>query len=127
MKVLYVQSAGRLAWIEAPSPKLSSAHSALVRPIASASCDLDRRLIAGSTPFKPPFALGHECVAEVLKVGEEVLTVRRGDLVSVPWKIACGTCPQCLAGVPPHARQCRATRLTVSRQAAIGAGCFRKW
>jgi len=67
MKVLNVQSAGRLAWIEAPSPKLSSPHSALVRPIASASCDLDRRLIAGNTPFKPPFALGHECVAQVLE------------------------------------------------------------
>jgi alcohol dehydrogenase len=110
MKVLNVQSAGRLVWIEAPSPKLSSANSALVRPVASASCDLDRRLIAGSTPFKPPFALGHECVAEVLHVGEAVVTVRRGDLVSVPWKIACGTCPQCVAGrdtacssVPRHA------------------------
>jgi len=67
MKVLNVESAGRLAWIEAPSPQLSSAHGALVRPIASASCDLDRRLIAGTTPFKPPFALGHECVAEVCR------------------------------------------------------------
>jgi threonine dehydrogenase-like Zn-dependent dehydrogenase len=120
MKVLNVQSAGRLAWIEAPSPKLSSAHSALVRPIASASCDLDRRLIAGSTPFKPPFALGHECVAEVLKVGEAVLTVRRGDLVSVPWKIACGTCPQCLAG--------RATACTtVPRHAAYGVPAGGHW
>lgn len=120
MKVLNVQSAGRLAWIEAPSPKLSSAHSALVRPIASASCDLDRRLIAGSTPFKLPFALGHECVAEVLKVGEAVLTVRRGDLVSVPWKIACGTCPQCLAG--------RATACTtVPRHAAYGVPAGGHW
>jgi alcohol dehydrogenase len=120
VKVLNVQSAGRLAWIEAPSPKLSSAHSSLVRPIASASCDLDRRLIAGSTPFKPPFALGHECVAEVLKVGEEVLTVRRGDLVSVPWNIACGTCPQCLAG--------RATACTtVPRHAAYGVPAGGHW
>ncbi|MCI0916641.1 alcohol dehydrogenase catalytic domain-containing protein [Pseudomonas stutzeri] len=110
MKELMVRGPGQLVWVEAPSPTLDSTRGALVRPIASASCDLDRRLIAGVTPFKPPFALGHECVAEVLEVGEEVRSVRRGDLVSVPWKIACGECPQCRAGrftactaVPRHA------------------------
>jgi alcohol dehydrogenase len=120
MKVLNVEAPGRLAWIEAPCPSLSSVHSALVRPVASASCDLDRRLIAGSTPFKPPFALGHECLAEVLQVGDAVLTVRRGDLVSVPWKIACGTCLQCLAG--------RATACTsVPRHAAYGVPAGGHW
>jgi len=29
-----------------------------VRPIASTKCDLDRRVIAGSLPFEPPFAIG---------------------------------------------------------------------
>jgi alcohol dehydrogenase len=120
MKVLNVEAPGRLAWIDAPSPSLSSTSSALVRPIASASCDLDRRLIAGSTPFKPPFALGHECVAEVLEVGDAVRTVRRGDLVSVPWKIACGMCTQCLAG--------RATACTsVPRHAAYGVPAGGHW
>lgn len=120
MKVLRVQGSGQLAWVESPSPALSSAHSALVRPIASASCDLDRRLIAGATPFKPPFDLGHECVAEVLQVGEAVTTVRRGDLVSVPWKIACGSCAQCIAG--------RATACTsVARHAAYGVPAGGHW
>ena len=98
MKELMVQGPGQLAWVEAPDPQLTTPGSALVRPIASASCDLDRRLIAGTTPFKPPFALGHECVAEVLEVGSAVRNLHRGDLVSVPWKIACGACAQCLAG-----------------------------
>jgi len=120
MKELMVQGTGQLAWVEVPTPRLASARSALVRPIASASCDLDRRLIAGVTPFKPPFALGHECVAEVLEVGAEVTTVRRGDLVSVPWKIACGECRQCLAG--------RATACTaVPRHAAYGVPAGGHW
>lgn len=120
MKELIVRGPGRLVWEESPSPTLSSTASALVRPIASASCDLDRRLIAGVTPFKPPFALGHECVAEVLEVGEEVTTVRRGDLVSVPWKIACGYCAQCRAG--------RATACTsVPRHAAYGVPAGGHW
>ncbi|MBU3055184.1 zinc-dependent alcohol dehydrogenase [Pseudomonas indica] len=120
MKALIVRGPGELVWEEVPSPPLASAHSALVRPIASASCDLDRRLIAGLTPFKPPFALGHECVAEVLEVGDKVGTVRRGDLVSVPWKIACGECPQCRAG--------RATACTsVPRHAAYGVPAGGHW
>lgn len=120
MKALIVQGAGKLAWVDSPSPALSSVNSALVRPIASASCDLDRRLIAGTTPFKPPFALGHECVAEVLDVGDAVTHVKRGDLVSVPWKIACGGCRQCLAG--------RATACTtVPRHAAFGVPAGGHW
>ncbi|KHK63243.1 MULTISPECIES: zinc-dependent alcohol dehydrogenase [Pseudomonas] len=120
MKELVVQHPGQLAWVNVPSPLLTSPRSALVRPIASASCDLDRRLIAGLTPFKPPFALGHECVAEVLEVGDEVTGVRRGDLVSVPWKIACGECRQCLAG--------RATACTaVARHAAFGVPAGGHW
>lgn len=120
MKALIVRGPGELVWEEVPSPPLASAHSALVRPIASASCDLDRRLIAGLTPFKPPFALGHECVAEVLEVGDKVGTVRHGDLVSVPWKIACGECPQCHAG--------RATACTsVPRHAAYGVPAGGHW
>jgi threonine dehydrogenase-like Zn-dependent dehydrogenase len=120
MKELMVLGGGQLAWVDAPSPALGGPRSALVRPIASASCDLDRRLIAGVTPFKPPFALGHECVAEVLEVGEEVRGVRRGDLVSVPWKIACGECPQCRAG--------RFTACTaVPRHAAYGVPAGGNW
>lgn len=120
MKELMVRGPGHLAWEEAPAPALANVHSALVRPIASASCDLDRRLIAGVTPFKPPFALGHECVAEVLEVGAAVTGVRRGDLVSVPWKIACGECRQCLAG---RATACSA----VPRHAAYGVPAGGHW
>ncbi len=120
MKELMVRGPGHLAWEEAPAPALANVHSALVRPIASASCDLDRRLIAGVTPFKPPFALGHECVAEVLEVGAAVTSVRRGDLVSVPWKIACGECRQCLAG---RATACSA----VPRHAAYGVPAGGHW
>lgn len=120
MKELIVQGPGQLAWVEAPDPQLTTPDSALVRPIASASCDLDRRLIAGTTPFKPPFALGHECVAEVLEVGSAVRNLRRGDLVSVPWKIACGACAQCLAG---RSSACTA----VPRMAAYGVPAGGHW
>jgi threonine dehydrogenase-like Zn-dependent dehydrogenase len=91
--------ADTLAWREAPAPVLLSDLAALVRPIAVATCDLDAMIVAGGSPFPPPFALGHECVAEVLEVGDAVRTVVPGDRVSVPFQISCGTCGPCRRGL----------------------------
>jgi threonine dehydrogenase-like Zn-dependent dehydrogenase len=87
-----------LEWREAPPPRLSSDGAALVRPLAVATCDLDALIIAGASPFAPPFPLGHECVAEVIDVGDAVRAVTPGELVSVPFQISCGRCTPCLQG-----------------------------
>jgi threonine dehydrogenase-like Zn-dependent dehydrogenase len=87
-----------LAWREAPEPRLSSDAAALVRPVAVATCDLDALIIDGASPFAPPFAIGHECVAEVLEVGDAVGSVQPGRLVSVPFQISCGECSACRQG-----------------------------
>jgi alcohol dehydrogenase len=87
-----------LEWREAPEPTLSSDRAALVRPRAVATCDLDQLIIAGASPFPAPFAIGHECVAEVLEVGDEVSSLEPGELVSVPFQISCGECPACRRG-----------------------------
>ena len=39
-------------------PALQSDAEAIVRPLAVATCDLDALIIAGVSPFQPPFALG---------------------------------------------------------------------
>ena len=87
-----------LEWREAREPRLSSDRAALLRPLAVATCDLDALIIAGSSPFPPPFALGHECVAEVLDVGDAVTSLEPGRLVSVPFQISCGECAPCRRG-----------------------------
>ncbi len=87
-----------LEWREVPEPKLSSDGAATVRPIAVATCDLDALILEGASPFPPPFAIGHECVAEILDVGEAVSSVEPGALVSVPFQISCGECASCLRG-----------------------------
>ena len=49
-----------------------------MRPVAVATCDLDSLMVAGETPFPAPIALGHECVAEVVEVGDGVRGVQPG-------------------------------------------------
>jgi threonine dehydrogenase-like Zn-dependent dehydrogenase len=87
-----------LEWREASEPRLGSDSAALVRPVAVATCDLDALIIAGSSPFPPPFAIGHECVAEVTELGDAVRSLEVGQLVSVPFQISCGECDACRRG-----------------------------
>lgn len=99
MRQLTFIDAGRLEWSEVPEPRLESPQAALVQPVAAAVCDYDRFIITGATPLPGPIALGHECVARVLSVGDEATAVRPGDLAIVPYHICCGRCGNCRRGL----------------------------
>jgi threonine dehydrogenase-like Zn-dependent dehydrogenase len=126
MRALYLVKTGKLEWRDVPAPTLRGPGEAVVRPLAAARCDLDAAVVAGeapfrgkalhwlrdhlpealgqrrmfrNAPFKGPFAFGHECVAEVLAVGDEVAQVRPGDRVIVPFQISCGACHRCRRGL----------------------------
>lgn len=98
MRTLTFAGPDQLEWRDAPDPALSGDGEAVVRPLAVATCDLDDLIVGGHSPFPPPFALGHEGVAEVVDVGDAVTSVRPGDRVVVPFQISCGACAACAAG-----------------------------
>jgi threonine dehydrogenase-like Zn-dependent dehydrogenase len=98
MVTLTYTAPNELEWREAQEPRLSSDGAALVRPKAVATCDLDALIISGQSPFPSPFPIGHECVAEVIDVGDAVESFRPGELVSVPFQISCGACEPCRRG-----------------------------
>jgi alcohol dehydrogenase len=98
MRSLVLLPGGRLQWRSVPAPPRPGPDGAVVRPIAIATCDMDRPIGLGATPFVAPLHFGHECVAEVLAVGSDVASVRAGDRVVVPFQISCGACGPCLAG-----------------------------
>lgn len=99
MRALVAAPGGRLSWRGVPAPPPGPLE-AVVHPIAVATCDLDRALGLGATPFPfpPPLRFGHECVAEVVSVGGQVTRVLSGQRVVVPFQISCGTCPACRCG-----------------------------
>jgi threonine dehydrogenase-like Zn-dependent dehydrogenase len=102
--LVYVGGDVKLEWQDRPDVRLQGDLEAVVRPIASSPCDLDRTILSRRSPFaqRPGFAIGHECVAEVLDVGDKVHTVRPGDVVILPFSISCGVCVECRAGLQAH-------------------------
>jgi threonine dehydrogenase-like Zn-dependent dehydrogenase len=98
MRQLTFVEPGELEWREVAEPKLGADVEAVVSPVAVATCDLDLALVRGKAPAGREFAFGHEGVAEVVEVGDEVGTVAPGMLVSVPFQISCGQCARCVKG-----------------------------
>lgn len=94
MRQLTFIEPGTVRWEEGPDPQPADAAAAVVRPLAVARCDLDIAMAAFGI-FPGPFAVGHETVAEVVEVGEEVASVSPGDRVIVPFQVSCGSCPAC--------------------------------
>ncbi len=104
---LVARPGGRLTWENSAVPALEPA-AAVVRPVAVATCDLDRPVLLGRSPFPLPLQIGHEAIAEVVDVGDEVREIKVGDRVVVPFQISCGDCSACrggrtgnCTGVPP--------------------------
>jgi alcohol dehydrogenase len=98
MRALQAGPGMRLRFRDVPAPPPPGPGEAIVHPIACSTCDLDCAIALGATQFALPLHLGHECVAEVLTVGERVTSVKPGDRVIVPFQISCGECAPCRAG-----------------------------
>jgi threonine dehydrogenase-like Zn-dependent dehydrogenase len=97
MRQLVYVEAGQVAWQDAPDPEAADARGAVVRPLAVARCDLDP-IMAGFGIFPGPFAVGHETVAEIVAVGDDVRDRRVGERVLVPFQVSCGSCAACRDG-----------------------------
>lgn len=100
MRRLWFLEPGKLEWRDAEAPVVREPGDAIVRPIAATTCDLDVMILRGATPFAGPIALGHECIAEVVALGEGARSLHVGQLVVVPWHVSCGLCDRCRRARP---------------------------
>ncbi|HVP28328.1 MAG TPA: alcohol dehydrogenase catalytic domain-containing protein [Myxococcota bacterium] len=98
MQQLTLDSSRRIEWRDVPEPTLEGDGEALVRPLAVSRCDIDLLYAAGILPPPRAFALGHECVGEIVALGDAVRGLSLGQRVVVPFQISCGACGRCLRG-----------------------------
>jgi threonine dehydrogenase-like Zn-dependent dehydrogenase len=79
-----------------PDPKILNSRDCIVAVTSTAICGSDLHLYDGYIPtMHAGDILGHEFMGEVVEIGPDVKSLRKGDRVVVPFCIACGSCFFC--------------------------------
>ena len=73
-------------------------HGVILKVVATNICGSDQHMVRGRTTAPQGQTLGHEITGEVVETGRDVEFIKQGDLVSVPFNIACGRCRNCKQG-----------------------------
>jgi glutathione-independent formaldehyde dehydrogenase len=98
--VVYL-GAGKVEVQTIPFPKMQDPrgkrieHGVILRVVSTNICGSDQHMVRGRTTAQTGLVLGHEITGEVLEAGRDVENLKVGDLVSVPFNVACGRCRSC--------------------------------
>ncbi len=70
-------------------------HGAILKIVCTNICGSDQHMVRGRTTAPKGIILGHEITGEIIEKGKDVEFLNVGDLVSVPFNVACGRCRAC--------------------------------
>ncbi len=80
--------------LEAPNGRAAQ-HGVILKVVSTNICGSDQHMVRGRTTAPSGLVLGHEITGEVIEAGRDVEMLKVGDLVSVPFNVACGRCRTC--------------------------------
>jgi glutathione-independent formaldehyde dehydrogenase len=70
-------------------------HAVILKLVTTNICGSDLHIYNGRFAAPTGMQMGHENTGEVVEVGAHVEYIKRGDICSVPFNVACGTCRNC--------------------------------
>ena len=70
-------------------------HGVILKIVSTNICGSDQHMVRGRTTAPKGIVLGHEITGEIIEKGKDVEYLNVGDLVSVPFNVACGRCRAC--------------------------------
>jgi glutathione-independent formaldehyde dehydrogenase len=73
-------------------------HGVILKIVSTNICGSDQHMVRGRTTAPKGLILGHEITGEVIEKGSDVERLEIGDIVTVPFNIACGRCRNCREG-----------------------------
>jgi glutathione-independent formaldehyde dehydrogenase len=73
-------------------------HGVILKVVSTNICGSDQHMVRGRTTAPAGMVLGHEITGEVVELGSDVEYIKKGDLVTVPFNVACGRCRTCRSG-----------------------------
>ncbi|MBR9856162.1 MAG: formaldehyde dehydrogenase, glutathione-independent [Gammaproteobacteria bacterium] len=87
-----------IAFPELSIGKRACHHGVLLKVVATNICGSDQHMVRGRTTAQAGLVLGHEITGQIIECGRDVEFLKVGDIVSVPFNIACGRCRNCKEG-----------------------------
>ena len=81
-----------------PEQNRKCEHGVILKIVSTNICGSDQHMVRGRTTAVTGQTLGHEITGEVIEAGRDVEFIKKGDLCSVPFNIACGRCRMCKEG-----------------------------
>ncbi|EXJ95883.1 hypothetical protein A1O1_01008 [Capronia coronata CBS 617.96] len=81
-----------------PVPKIQDPKDIIVKVRYAALCGSELHVYRGHEHADPGFIMGHEFTGEVVALGSDVKTVKKGDTVVTPFTTSCGECFYCKRG-----------------------------
>jgi glutathione-independent formaldehyde dehydrogenase len=73
-------------------------HGVILKVVSTNICGSDQHMVRGRTTAPAGLVLGHEITGEVIEKGRDVEYIDVGDIISIPFNIACGRCRNCKEG-----------------------------
>lgn len=70
-------------------------HGVILKIVSTNICGSDQHMVRGRTTAPVGIVLGHEITGEIIEKGSDVEYLNVGDLVTVPFNVACGRCRTC--------------------------------
>src|SRR5580698_6058132 len=70
-------------------------HAVILKVVSTNICGSDQHMVRGRTTAPTGMVLGHEITGEIIEAGSDVEYLKVGDLVTVPFNVACGRCRTC--------------------------------
>ena len=70
-------------------------HGVILKVVSTNICGSDQHMVRGRTTAPKGLVLGHEITGEIIEKGKDVEYLEIGDLVTVPFNVACGRCRTC--------------------------------
>ncbi len=99
MKALVYHGPKEVCIENVPDARIEKPTDVLVQITTTNICGSDLHMYEGRTNVEKGKVLGHENLGRVVEVGEAVQTVKKGDMVCLPFNISCGSCKNCERGL----------------------------
>src|SRR5256886_14737047 len=99
VRATVMYGAGDVRIEDVPDASIEEPTDAIMRVVRACICGSDLWPYNSMAPSEAGQSMGHEAIGVVEEVGTDVRTVKRGDLVVMPFAISDGTCEFCHEGL----------------------------